>query len=110
MSGTQTMFLGTSHPTRGVDSSHRGGGRSFVHVEGQQLWWPDFPGNNMFTSIGNLVVDTTAALLFVDFTSGASLHLSGVAGPDWSPKPSPDVSDQIEHAVRFTPTRIREVP
>ena len=59
--GTETFFLGTTHPDRGVDTSHRGGPAGFVRVEDGALWWPDYPGNNMFNSFGNLAVDDTAA-------------------------------------------------
>ena len=45
--------------------------------------WPDFPGNNMFNSFGNLEIDPTAALLFIDFESGRTLQLSGRAVVDW---------------------------
>ena len=75
-----TFFLGTTHPTRGADASHRGGHSGFVRVEDDQtLWWPDYQGNNMFNSLGNLAVDTIAALLFIDFTTGRTLHLTGRA-------------------------------
>lgn len=75
-----TFFLGTTHPTRGNDANHRGGPAGFVRVEDSQfLWWPDYLGNNMFNSLGNLAVDPTTALLFVDFTTGRTLHLSGRA-------------------------------
>ncbi|TDD70646.1 pyridoxamine 5'-phosphate oxidase [Jiangella aurantiaca] len=75
-----TFFLGTTHPSRGNDASHRGGPAGFVRVDDHQtLWWPDFPGNNMFNSLGNLAVDPAAALLFVDFTTGRTLHLAGQA-------------------------------
>jgi predicted pyridoxine 5'-phosphate oxidase superfamily flavin-nucleotide-binding protein len=79
-----TFFLGTVHPNRGADASHRGGPPGFVRVEDGQLWWPDYPGNNMFNSFGNLAVDPTAALLFVEFDSGATLHLSGTATVEWT--------------------------
>jgi len=78
-----TFFLGTIHPTRGADASHRGGPPGFVHVDGDTLWWPDYPGNNMFNSLGNLAVDPTATLLFVDFGTGATLHVSGKAAVEW---------------------------
>jgi hypothetical protein len=39
--GTDTFFLGTTHPERGSDASHRGGPPGFVRVDGDQLWWPD---------------------------------------------------------------------
>lgn len=80
-----TFFLGTSHPTRGSDASHRGGPPGFVRVDSpDRLWWPDFPGNNMFNSFGNLAVDDEAALLFLDFDTGATLHVSGTARVRWT--------------------------
>jgi predicted pyridoxine 5'-phosphate oxidase superfamily flavin-nucleotide-binding protein len=80
-----TALFGTTHPERGSDASHRGGLPGFVRVEDSQtLWWPDYPGNNMFNSFGNLAVDPAAALLFVDFASGTTLHLSGTAELEWA--------------------------
>jgi predicted pyridoxine 5'-phosphate oxidase superfamily flavin-nucleotide-binding protein len=80
-----TFFLGTTHPTRGVDASHRGGSPGFVRVENGQLWWPDYAGNNMFNSFGNLAVNPSAALLFIDFDAGTTLHISGTATVEWLP-------------------------
>src|SRR5262245_12523870 len=65
-----TFFLGTTHPDRGCDASHRGGPPGLVRVEDDRaIWWPDYPGNNMFNSLGNIAVDPVAALLFVDFAT-----------------------------------------
>jgi predicted pyridoxine 5'-phosphate oxidase superfamily flavin-nucleotide-binding protein len=81
-----TFFLGTTHPKRGGDASHRGGPSGFVRVEDDRtLWWPDYPGNNMFNSLGNIAVDPVAALLFVDFATGRTLHLTGRADLDIAP-------------------------
>ncbi|CDO87661.1 Pyridoxamine 5''-phosphate oxidase [Mycobacterium triplex] len=91
--GSDTFFLGTTHPTRGSDASHRGGHAGFVRVDSPgRLWWPDYPGNNMFNSFGNLAVDDEAALLFVDFTTGATLQLSGTAQVQWT-RPGADGDD-----------------
>ncbi|OBH50873.1 pyridoxamine 5'-phosphate oxidase [Mycobacterium mantenii] len=80
-----TFFLGTSHRRRGSDASHRGGPPGFVRVDSpDRLWWPDFPGNNMFNSYGNLAVDDEAALLFLDFETGATLHVAGTAHVRWT--------------------------
>jgi predicted pyridoxine 5'-phosphate oxidase superfamily flavin-nucleotide-binding protein len=99
---SDTFFLGTTHPDRGNDASHRGGTPGFVRVEDDRtLWWPDYPGNTMFNSLGNLAVDPTAALLFVDFESGATLHLSGRAETDWSTTTAGDDGD-TGRRVRFT--------
>jgi predicted pyridoxine 5'-phosphate oxidase superfamily flavin-nucleotide-binding protein len=98
---SDTFLLGTTHPDRGNDASHRGGPAGFVRVEDEQtLWWPDYPGNNMFNSLGNLAVEPAAALLFVDFATGATLHLSGRAELDW--QASADADDVTGRRVRFT--------
>jgi uncharacterized protein len=55
-----------------------------VRVAGDGAWWPDYPGNSMFNSFGNLVVDPAAALLFLDFETGQTLHLSGTAEVEWT--------------------------
>ncbi|MDD0997685.1 pyridoxamine 5'-phosphate oxidase family protein [Pseudomonas sp. TNT2022 ID1044] len=62
---------------RSVDVSHRGGQSGFVHVEGDRLTIPDFAGNLFFNTLGNLLVNPRAGLLFIDFVSGDLLQLSG---------------------------------
>src|ERR1700675_4690823 len=78
-----TFFPRTTNPDRGSDSSLRGGTPGFVRVDGRWLWWPDYPGNNLFNSFGNLAVDPEAALLFLDFPTGHTVHLSGTAAVEW---------------------------
>ncbi len=43
----------------------------------------DYPGNNLFNCFGNLAVDPEASLLFLDFDTGRTLHLSGTAEVEW---------------------------
>jgi uncharacterized protein len=78
-----TFFLGTAHPERGSDASHRGGPAGFVRVERSQLWWPDYAGNDMFNSFGNLSENPEAALLFPDFATRRTVQLAGTAEVDW---------------------------
>ena len=99
---TETFFLGTTHPERGVDTSHRGGPAGFVRVEDGGLWWPDYPGNNMFNSFGNLAVDDTSAVLVPDFATGTSLQLSGRAAVEWVPPGSAGDDGGTGRRVRFT--------
>jgi uncharacterized protein len=61
----------------GVDISHRGGRPGFVGIDGDTLTIPDFHGNHYFNTLGNLLLDPRAALLFVDWTDGTLLHLQG---------------------------------
>ncbi len=84
ITAADTFFLGTLHPLRGADASHRGGPAGFVHLDGDDLWWDDLPGNNMFNSLGNITVSPETALLFLDFDTGARLHLSGTARIEWT--------------------------
>jgi hypothetical protein len=73
----------------GVDISHRGGPPGFVRVEGEVLTVPDFTGNRYFNTLGNLLANPRAALLFVDFERGDLLHLRGTTEIVWN---APDAS------------------
>ncbi|OLT05708.1 pyridoxamine 5'-phosphate oxidase [Pseudonocardia sp. CNS-004] len=101
-----TFVLGSTHPTRGTDTSHRGGPPGFVRIEAGQLWWPDYPGNNLFNSLGNIVVDPTTALLFLDFATGAALHLSGSSTLEWTARGGAGDDGGTGRRVRFTPAQI----
>ena len=48
------------------------------------LSWPDFAGNNLFHTLGNLTRDPRASLLFVDFERGDLLCLHGRAEVIWT--------------------------
>jgi predicted pyridoxine 5'-phosphate oxidase superfamily flavin-nucleotide-binding protein len=84
-----TFFIATSSGApsdgvHGIDVSHRGGRPGFVKADDEgRLAWPDFQGNNFFNTIGNIVADGRAGLLFIDFTRGELLHLTGRAEVDW---------------------------
>ncbi len=83
-----TMFVATNAggeagENGGVDISHRGGLPGFVKVAGDVLTIPDFRGNRFFNTLGNLVLDPRAALLFVDFETGDLLHVQGRVEIDW---------------------------
>ena len=68
-----------------MDASHRGGNPGFVKVtEPARLIFPDYAGNNHFNTLGNLVLDPRAGLLFVDFEHGDLLQLTGRVAIDWS--------------------------
>ncbi|MCG8296488.1 pyridoxamine 5'-phosphate oxidase family protein [Pseudomonas entomophila] len=79
--GADTFFV-TSYVEheggqRSVDVSHRGGRPGFVRVEGNRLTIPDYAGNLHFNTLGNLLVNPIAGLLFVDFTNGDVLQIFG---------------------------------
>lgn len=101
-----TFFLGTTHPERGNDASHRGGPSGFLRVDDHGLWWPDYPGNNMFNSFGNLAVDPAAALLIMDFRTGHTVQLSGTATVEWAPPDAPGDDGHTGRRARFTTERV----
>jgi predicted pyridoxine 5'-phosphate oxidase superfamily flavin-nucleotide-binding protein len=67
----------------GMDISHRGGRPGFVDVTGNTLTIPDFHGNQYFNTLGNLLLDPRAALLFVDWTDGSLLQVRGMVEILW---------------------------
>jgi uncharacterized protein len=70
--------------TGGADISHRGGRPGFVRVDGDTLSIPDFPGNRYINTLGNLLGEPRASLLFLDFETADMLQLQGLARIDWS--------------------------
>jgi hypothetical protein len=93
IAAADTFFVATAartgEPTGGVDISHRGGPPGFVQASGDVLTIPDYAGNRYFNTLGNLVSDPRAALVFVDFARGDLLHLQGRAEIVWH---GPEVS------------------
>ena len=87
--GADTFFVatGVAGLDKGVmDVSHRGGRPGFVQVAGDTLAVPDFRGNRFYNTLGNLLADPRAGLLFIGFDSGDLLHLEGVVDIDWTPE------------------------
>lgn len=65
---------------RQVDASHRGGKAGFVRVdEDGLLTIPDFDGNLFFSTLGNILLNGKAGLLFVDYATGDVLQMTGDA-------------------------------
>jgi predicted pyridoxine 5'-phosphate oxidase superfamily flavin-nucleotide-binding protein len=84
----------------GADISHRGGRPGFVRVDGNVLTIPDFRGNHYFNTLGNLMAEPRASLLFVDFATGDLLQLQGTADIDWSSE-APEQLAGAERLWRF---------
>ncbi|HZQ91156.1 MAG TPA: pyridoxamine 5'-phosphate oxidase family protein [Terriglobales bacterium] len=101
-----TFFIASAHSSRGADASHRGGSPGFVRVESpRRLLFPDYSGNNMFQTLGNLVMNPRSGLLFVDFMRGSTLQLAGAARVLWDDPRLP----QFPGALRLVEFEIAEV-
>jgi hypothetical protein len=94
-----TFFIASFHPQGGADASHRGGRPGFVRVmDERRLAWADYPGNNMFNTLGNVVEEPRVGLLFLDFESGDLLQIAGRA----------DIRFEPERAVEVTVSEVLE--
>lgn len=78
--GADTVFVASHHLRTGADASHRGGTPGFVQVVGETtLRIPDYPGNSLFNTFGNLAVDSRVGLCMPDFEHQQVLQISGHA-------------------------------
>jgi predicted pyridoxine 5'-phosphate oxidase superfamily flavin-nucleotide-binding protein len=101
-----TLFIATRHAEAGADASHRGGAPGFVRVVApDRLLIPDYVGNAMFNSLGNIAADPRAGLLLVDFDTGSTLQLTGRAAIEWSP----EHLSELPGALRAVDFEIEEV-
>lgn len=105
-----TFFIASTAGGHGADVSHRGGAPGFVGVTPQgNITFKDYPGNNMFQTLGNLTSDPRAGLLFIDFKTGSTLQLSGRAEVHWATKPPTDTFE-TGRTVTFMPERVVRTP
>ena len=65
--GAIYFFLATADAEGRPDCSFKGGAPGFVKVTApNELAFPDYDGNGMFKSLGNLLVNRSVGLLFID--------------------------------------------
>ncbi|EAS50403.1 putative Ferredoxin, Oxidoreductase [Aurantimonas manganoxydans SI85-9A1] len=115
IAAADTLFIGSGvragggRTAGGFDASHRGGEPGFVQVaKDGSLQIPDYPGNNFFNTIGNLVRDPRVGLLFVSFETGSLLQIAGRARIDWGAAGSDD--PQARRMIRVAIDRVVERP
>src|SRR5512139_2292496 len=61
------FFLATADAQGRPDCSFKGGSPGFVRVIApDELAFPDYDGNGMFKSLGNILVNPAVGLLFID--------------------------------------------
>ena len=109
MGAADTLFVASrSRPelgdAGGVDISHRGGRPGFVRSDGDTLVVPDFTGNRYFNTLGNLLGEPRASLMFIDFATGDLMQLQGRVTIDWDAQASGLVAG-AERQWRFAVVR-----
>ena len=74
------FFLATADPDGWPDCSYKGGQPGFVRVtDDQTLAFPNYDGNGMFRSLGNILLNPRVGLLFVDFEHPNRMRINGTA-------------------------------
>lgn len=77
------FFLATADEQGHLNCSFKGGPRGFVRVlDANTLAFPDYNGNGMFLSIGNIRDNAQVGLLFIDFEQPKRLRVNGEASID----------------------------
>ncbi len=86
----------------GTDVSHRGGKPGFVRIDDDKtLTFPDFSGNYHFNTMGNILLNPRAGLLFIDFEKGDLVYLTCKAEIIWDSEERRAFTG-AERLVRFT--------
>lgn len=98
------FFLATSDPAGRPNCSYKGGDTGFVRVlDESTLVFPNYDGNGMYLSMGNVGENAHVGLLFIDFANQKRLRVNGVAtleeAASVSP-PFPEAQFVVKVAVR----------
>jgi hypothetical protein len=101
------FFLATADAEGRPDCSFKGGLPGFVRIAApDELIWPDYDGNGMFRSLGNIAVNPHVGLLFLKVgDKPGRLRVNGRATVDFG---DPRIADfaGAQGLVRLTPTDI----
>jgi predicted pyridoxine 5'-phosphate oxidase superfamily flavin-nucleotide-binding protein len=79
------FFLATADADGRPQCSYKGGDPGFIRVlDERTVAFPNYDGNGMYLSMGNLLVNPDVGMLFIDFTAKrpSRLRLNGVASVD----------------------------
>ncbi|UKZ53866.1 hypothetical protein TrVGV298_007668 [Trichoderma virens] len=76
------MFFLSSTNGESMDTNHRGGPRGFIRVlkndeNGVELVYPEYSGNRLYQSLGNLKVNPLIGIVIPDYDTSDALYLTG---------------------------------
>lgn len=84
ISQADTFIIASSSSEGKMDISHQGGMPGFIHIiSKQKIVFPDYSGNMLFNTLGNIIENPNVGLLFFDFATGDTLQLTGKASINW---------------------------
>ncbi|APA08468.1 hypothetical protein sscle_04g032380 [Sclerotinia sclerotiorum 1980 UF-70] len=76
------FFISSSNHDSDMDTNHRGGPPGFVRIlsndsDGLIIVYPEYSGNRLYQTLGNLATTPQAGLVFPDFNTGDVVYLTG---------------------------------
>jgi uncharacterized protein len=104
--GADMFFLATADEQGRPQCSYKGGEPGFVRVlDERTIAFPNWDGNGMYLSAGNVLVNPHVGLLFIDFERRSRMRLNGVASID---EADPLVAEYLEaqFVVRVRATEV----
>ena len=100
------FFLATVDDGGRVNSSYKGGEPGFVRViDDRTIAFPNYDGNGMYLSMGNVSANGQVGLLFIDFEHQRRLRFNGEATID----PADLLMEEFPEAEFIVRVRAREV-
>src|SRR3954469_25188468 len=102
------FFLATADAAGRPQCSYKGGDPGFVRVlDERSLAFPNYDGNGMYLSMGNLLVNPHVGMLFVDFVAKrpSRLRVNGMASTD-PDGPPPRTGPGAQFVVRVRATEV----
>lgn len=108
IAAADAFFTATADADGNADASHRGGNPGFLEVlSPTRLRWPDYRGNSMFMTLGNIEVNPRCGLLVPNWATGGALQLTGTAELIWASSTS---APGAQCAIDFTITEVVDHP
>jgi uncharacterized protein len=107
----ELLFVGTADAAGACDCSIRCGPPGFVRViDDRTLRYPEYRGNGVMGSLGNIHENAHVGLLFVDFqTSLIGLHVNGTARIlDPPARPGPSAGGEGPRTERWVEVEVEE--
>jgi predicted pyridoxine 5'-phosphate oxidase superfamily flavin-nucleotide-binding protein len=98
------FFIATADTEGRPTCSYKGGDPGFVRVLGERtVAFPNYDGNGMYLTSGNVLVNPHVGLLFISFEQRKRLRLQGTASHDESDELMPDYPEaQFDTRVDVT--------
>jgi NAD(P)H-flavin reductase len=82
LSKADLFFMSSANHDQDMDTNHRGGPPGFVRLisnepSGAVLCYPEYSGNRLYQTLGNLKVNPVVGICVPDFETGDMLYLTG---------------------------------